>query len=35
MIKMMMMMMMMMMMNNTNNECDGAAYVGDMIDDDE
>ena len=34
MIKMMMVMMMMMMMN-INNEHDGAAYVGDMIDDDE
>ena len=31
MIKMMMMMMMM----NTNSEYDGAAYVDDMIDDDE
>ena len=30
-----MMMMMMMMMENTNNEYDGAAYVGDMADDDE
>ena len=27
--------MMMMMMMNTNNECDGAAYVDDMIDGDE
>ena len=34
MIKMMMMMMMMMMMN-TSTEYDGAAYVDDMVDDDE
>ena len=33
MIKMMMMMMMMMM--HTSNEYDGAAYVDDMVDDDE
>ena len=35
MMMMMMMTMMMMMIMNINNEYDGAAYVNDMIDDDE